>query len=79
MYNHYKVNRMRSRAKRVLRELFELYLEEPETLPFTWRQQVESGTSNTKKARIVCDYISGMTDSFAIEEHRRLFNLDSMI
>ena len=79
MYNHYKVNRMRSRAKRVLRELFELYLEEPETLPFTWRQQVELGTSNTKKARIVCDYIAGMTDSFAIEEHRRLFNLDSMI
>lgn len=79
MYNHYKVNRMRSRAKRVLRELFELYLEEPETLPFTWRQQVELGTSDTKKARIVCDYIAGMTDSFAIEEHRRLFNLDSMI
>lgn len=79
MYNHYKVNRMRSRAKRVLRELFELYLEEPETLPLTWRQQVELGTSDTKKARIVCDYIAGMTDSFAIEEHRRLFNLDSMI
>ena len=78
MYNHYKVNRMRSRAKRILRELFDLYLKEPETLPSPWREQVESGSSDTRKARLVCDYIAGMTDSFAINEHRRLFNLDSM-
>ena len=78
MYNHYKVNRMRSRAKRILRELFDLYLKEPETLPSPWREQVESGSSDTGKARLVCDYIAGMTDSFAINEHRRLFNLDSM-
>lgn len=79
MYNHYKVNRMRSRAKRILRELFDLYLKEPETLPSPWREQVEAENSETKMARIVCDYIAGMTDSFAISEHRRLFNLDSMI
>lgn len=79
MYNHYKVNRMRSRARRVLRELFDLYLKEPETLPTQWRHPVEMSEIETQKARLVCDYIAGMTDSYAIGEHRRLFNLDSMI
>ena len=78
MYKHYKVNRMRSQAKRILKELFELFLAEPETLPPPWRQDAEQRTGE-RRARIVVDYISGMTDSFAIDVHRRLFNLDSMI
>ncbi|MEL6473052.1 MAG: deoxyguanosinetriphosphate triphosphohydrolase [Pseudomonadota bacterium] len=78
MYKHYKVNRMRSQAKRMLRDLFTLFHAEPDTLPPPWRNdaiQAEPG----RRARLVCDYIAGMTDNFAIEEHRRLFNLDSMI
>jgi dGTPase len=77
MYKHYRVNRMRSQAKRILRDLFDLFLEEPETLPPPWRQDCEQ-VSGARRARIVCDYIAGMTDSFAIEEHRRLFNLEPM-
>ncbi len=78
MYKHYKVNRMRSQARRILRDLFQLFLKEPNTLPPPWRQDAEQ-TSGDRRARIVCDYIAGMTDNFAIEEHRRLFNLDAMI
>ncbi len=77
MYKHYRVNRMRSQAKRILKDLFELFLNEPETLPPPWRQDAEQ-VSGSRRARLVCDYVAGMTDSFAIEEHRRLFNLEPM-
>lgn len=75
MYRHYKVARMRSQAKRILKELFTLFLAEPETLPDKWRDRA-MGTSKTETARVVCDYIAGMTDAYAVEEHRRLFNLE---
>lgn len=78
MYKHYRVNRMRSQAKRILKELFELFLVEPETLPPPWRLDAEAA-EGAHRARIVVDYVAGMTDTFAIEEHRRLFNLDAMI
>lgn len=78
MYKHYKVNRMRSQARRILKELFELFNSEPNTLPPPWRMDAEQSTGD-RRARLVCDYIAGMTDNFAIDEHRRLFNLDSMI
>lgn len=75
MYRHYKVARMRSQAKRILKELFTLFLAEPETLPDKWRDRAgKAGTPET--ARVVCDYIAGMTDAYAVEEHRRLFNLE---
>jgi dGTPase len=48
---------------------------EPEVLPTEWFEQVHD-LDDTGRARRVCDYIAGMTDRFAIEEHRRLFNLD---
>ncbi len=78
MYKHYKVNRMRSQAKRILKDLFEVFLAEPETLPSPWRRRAEA-VDEMARARLVCDYIAGMTDNFAIEEHRRLFSLDSML
>jgi dGTPase len=75
MYRHYRVNRTRSQARRILIELFDLFATEPEVLPTEWferaRERDEAG-----RARVVCDYIAGMTDRFAIEEHRKLFNLD---
>jgi dGTPase len=74
MYRHWKVNRSRSHAKRIIRELFNLLLAEPELLPAAW-QQGGDGAGGKKTARRVCDYIAGMTDDFAIEEHRRLFSL----
>jgi dGTPase len=75
MYRHFRVSRMRSQARRVLRELFELFLAEPELLPDRWRQRA-GPRGETGCARVICDYIAGMTDAYAIEEHRRLFNLD---
>ncbi len=74
MYRHWKVNRSRSQAKRILRQLFDLFLAEPELLPPNW-QLGGDGPRGQKTARRVCDYIAGMTDDFAIEEHKRLFTL----
>ncbi|MEQ9316361.1 MAG: deoxyguanosinetriphosphate triphosphohydrolase [Henriciella sp.] len=78
MYKHYKVNRMRSQAKRVLKELFELFLAEPDILPPPLRQDAEQAPKE-RRARLVCDYIAGMTDNYAIDLHRKVFNLESMI
>lgn len=71
MYRHYRVNRMTSKVKRVVRDLFELFLEEPEVLPPDWQRSTD-GPGGKATAGVVCDYIAGMTDRFAIEEHRSL-------
>ncbi len=78
MYKHYKVNRMRSQAKRILKELFALFMNEPDTLPDLWRRDAEQATDQ-RRARLVCDYLAGMTDNYAIELHRRLFSMESML
>ncbi len=73
MYRHYRVNRMASKARRIVHELFRLLLDEPDCLPTEWRQQAENA-SRPETARIVADYIAGMTDRFALDEHHRLFD-----
>jgi dGTPase len=75
MYRHYQISRVRSQARRILRDLFEIFLREPELLPDRWRAAT-TGAGTPETARVVCDYVAGMTDPFAIDEHRRLFNLD---
>jgi dGTPase len=75
MYRHTRVNRMMSQARRVVRELFSLLHAEPDILPEDWRART-GAPGDSVTARVVCDYIAGMTDAFAIDEHRRLFNLD---
>jgi dGTPase len=77
MYRHWKVNRSRSHAKRVIRQLFDLFLDEPALLPPAWLEGSD-GPRGPKTARRICDFIAGMTDDYAIEEHRRLFSLDRM-
>ncbi len=72
MYRHYKVNRMASRARRVVRELFALFIAEPECLPTEWRARC-NGPATAKTARMIADYIAGMTDRYAFKEHHRLF------
>ncbi|HVZ29160.1 MAG TPA: deoxyguanosinetriphosphate triphosphohydrolase, partial [Asticcacaulis sp.] len=74
MYKHYKLNRTRSYAKRTLNEMFHLFMSEPDTLPTEWFQRVCEKDSETARARVICDYIAGMTDAYAIDEHRRLFS-----
>lgn len=73
MYRHYKVNRMTSKARRVVKDLFRLFLEEPRLLPPDWQQGCD-GPGSSRTARRVADYIAGMTDRFALDEHRRLFD-----
>ncbi len=73
MYRHTRVNRMTSKARRVVKDLFSLLLEEPQLLPDDWRDGSEVAGS-TRTARRVADYIAGMTDRFALDEHSRLFD-----
>jgi dGTPase len=75
MYRHWRVNRSRSQARRILADMFGLFLTEPEVLPAEWHGRVR-GLDEAGRARVICDYIAGMTDRYAIEEHRRLFQLD---
>ncbi len=76
MYRHYKVNRMTSKARRTVGELFGLFMTQPECLPEEWFALVES-SGEGRKATVVADYIAGMTDRFAIEEHVRLFDIQA--
>ncbi len=71
MYRHERVNRMTARARRVVRELFAVLLAEPHHLPEAWRRAAD-GPGGTATARLVADYVAGMTDRFALDLHRRL-------
>ena len=75
MYRHWRVNRTRSQARRILADMFQLFMAEPDVLPSEWLIKTQ-GRDQGGRARIVCDYIAGMTDRFAIEEHRKLFQLE---
>lgn len=72
MYRAPDVVAMRERVTRVVNELFPLFMEEPDLLPKQWRKDVEIVDSEIALARIVADYIAGMTDRFALQEHERL-------
>src|SRR5690606_9174030 len=74
MYRHYRVNRSMSKAQRIVQQLFGLLHGSPDQLPPEWQQGCD-GPKGFKTARRVCDFIAGMTDKFAIEEHQRLFDL----
>jgi len=73
MYRHYRVNRMSSKARRVIHDLFSLYLAEPQCLPREWRDSA-GGPDEPQTARVAADYLAGMTDRFALDEHHRLFD-----
>ena len=71
-YRHYRVVRMASKAERTLRDLFHAYAQEPLQLPPEIQQRAQSHPSGHE--RVVCDYLAGMTDRYAIQEHKRLFD-----
>ncbi len=75
MYRHWRVNRTRSQARRILAEMFQLFMKEPDVMPAEWFLRCREA-DDAGRARVVCDYIAGMTDRYAIEEHRKLFQLD---
>ena len=73
MYRHYKLNRMTSKARRTVMDLFNLLIAEPDCLPTDVRTKTDGAHTETT-ARLVADYIAGMTDRFALDEHRQLFD-----
>jgi dGTPase len=76
VYRHYKVLRMTAKARHVLQQLFEAFFKDVSLMPTEHRDQAlraESAHGSAGRARAVADYIAGMTDRYAILEHRRLF------
>jgi dGTPase len=74
MYRHWRVNRMSAKAKRLTEELFRLLHANPSLLPDDWRVRAGEG-GGARAAAIVCDYVAGMTDRYAMDEHRRLTDI----
>lgn len=70
LYRHWRVIRMAKKAHRIISELFHSYLAEPDQLPPEARKRINSETLH----RVICDYIAGMTDRFALDEHNKLFH-----
>ncbi len=77
MYNHERVLDIMNRAQRVVTQLFDVYMENPDALPENWRSSTEL-EERSVKARHISDFIAGMTDRYALEEHKRLFDLDRL-
>lgn len=73
-YRHYRVVRMATKAERLLCDLFRDYVEQPLQLPTELREQARRDENDLH--RIVCDYLAGMTDRYAIQEHKRLFDYE---
>ena len=70
LYRHYKVMRMTNKARRIVRELFSAFIQEPRLLPPDYWHD-----DQMVQARAISDYIAGMTDRYAIREHHRLFRM----
>lgn len=76
LYRHFQVNRMRVKASRIVRELFDAFMTDPVLLPNDYQVEGEGEEMRMQQARKIADYIAGMTDRYAIREHRRIFSLD---
>jgi dGTPase len=70
MYRHFRVFRMQIKAEHILQDIFNAYTENPGILP----AEVQERAKNGEFHRVICDYIAGMTDRFALDEHSRLFD-----
>ncbi|HZW05257.1 MAG TPA: deoxyguanosinetriphosphate triphosphohydrolase [Anaerolineaceae bacterium] len=70
LYRHFRVVRMQVKAERVINELYQAYMAEPDILP----DHIKARVNGISLARTVCDYLAGMTDRFAIEEYEKLYN-----
>ena len=73
LYQHYRVQRMSTKGRRIVRELFEAFISDARLMPPQYQAKAEAD-----RARAVADYISGMTDRYAMREHRRLFTVEEI-
>ncbi|OGT07152.1 MAG: deoxyguanosinetriphosphate triphosphohydrolase [Gallionellales bacterium RBG_16_57_15] len=74
LYRHYRVMRMSSKAQRIISDLFAVFMQDVRLLPPPFQRQAEP-----ERARAVADYIAGMTDRYAIREHRRIFAVEEVL
>ena len=72
MYRAPSVVFVRKDVTRKVKELFPLFMQRPDLLPKQWRKDVADVKNETELARIVCDYIAGMTDRFALQQYDEL-------
>ena len=73
LYRHYRVMRMTAKARRIIGDLFQAFMDDPRLLPPQFNPRMESA-----RARSVADYVAGMTDRYAIREHRRIFAIEEI-
>jgi dGTPase len=73
LYRHPEVMRVRGEAEQVVKDLFDVYYADPRTMPEGWREGLDRAEDRIK-ARSVADFLAGMTDTYALKEHRRLFD-----
>ncbi|GAG28722.1 unnamed protein product, partial [marine sediment metagenome] len=69
LYQHYRVVRMTDKADRFIKKLFEVYLTKPQQLPPTSQKRLRK----EGPYRVICDYIAGMTDRYALDEYKKFF------
>ena len=74
MYRAPSVMIEREKVTQVINDLFPLFMQKPTLLPENWRSEIALATDETTLARLVADYVAGMTDRFALQEHKRLSN-----
>lgn len=79
LYRHSRINRICAKAQRIVRELFAFFWAQPDCLPGAWYEMVNAVGDDYARARIIADYIAGMTDRFAVQEHRKVFSIEAMI
>jgi dGTPase len=80
MYSHCEVNRAHAKSERIVEEMFRYLMEKPQCLPNAWYARLgDQKDDDSFRARIIADYIAGMTDRFAVKEHRRLFSTETML
>ena len=79
LYRHYRVFRMSMKAQRIVKDLFDVFFDTPRALPHDVQRRIEEhGGNESVRARLVADYVAGMTDRFAIAEYGRLFTVDAL-
>ena len=78
MYRHHLVIDNMSRARRVVKDLFEAFMDDPGRLPEKWHDEDLDNLDDNRKARKICDYIAGMTDRYALDQHKAIFDLDPL-
>ncbi|MHA3914266.1 deoxyguanosinetriphosphate triphosphohydrolase [Halovulum sp. GXIMD14793] len=74
MYRHWQVRRMRRKAGIVVTDLFNVLMEDTGLLPDQWRKEANYAGEGEGAARVISDYIAGMTDRFALQEHRKIMD-----